>query len=237
MDLELQESSRLMRILIAEDQEDLSRGLKFLLEKQNMSVDVVYNGLDALDFFHRGSYDVIVLDIMMPGMDGLGVLRQIRKEKSPVPVMLLTAKAEVEDRVNGLEAGADDYLPKPFASREFVARVKALSRRSAGGYSSSSLSFGQVQLDRNCFELRCADNVVRLNNKEFQLMEFFFQYPHFVFSTEHLMDKVWGADSTSGMDVVWTYIAFLRKKLKMIEADIEIKTVRGAGYSLEEIKC
>lgn len=226
-----------MRVLIAEDQEELSRGLKFLLEKQNMSVDVVHNGVDALEFFHRVSYDVIVLDIMMPGMDGLSVLKQIRKEKSSVAVMLLTAKSEVEDRVTGLEAGADDYLPKPFASREFVARVKALSRRSSGGYNSSNLKFGQVELDRNCYELKCGCDVVRLNNKEFQLIELFFHHPHFVFSTEHLMDKIWGADSTSGMDVVWTYIAFLRKKLKLIGADIEIKTVRGAGYSLEEIKC
>lgn len=226
-----------MRILIAEDQEELSRGLKYLLEKQNMSVDVVHNGLDALEFFHRVSYDVIVLDIMMPELDGLDVLKQIRREKSVVPVMLLTAKAEIEDRVTGLEAGADDYLPKPFASREFVARVKALSRRSMGEYSHSKLTFGQAELDCNCYELRCREKVIRLNNKEFQLLELFFRYPHFVFSTEHLMDKVWGADSTAGTDVVWTYIGFLRKKLKNIDADVEIKTVRGAGYSLEESAC
>lgn len=226
-----------MRILIAEDQEELSKGLKFLLEKQNMSVDVVHNGVDALEFFHSVQYDVIVLDIMMPKLDGVSVLKQIRREKSSVAVMLLTAKSEVEDRVTGLEAGADDYLPKPFASREFVARVKALSRRSMGEYSGSKRNFGQVQLDCNCYELRCGCKIVRLNNKEFQLLELFFRYPHFVFSTEHLMGKIWGTDSTAGTDVVWTYIGFLRKKLKTIEADIEIKTVRGAGYSLEEIKC
>lgn len=226
-----------MRVLIAEDQEELSKGLKYLLEKQNMSVDVVHNGVDALEFFHSVSYDVIVLDIMMPKLDGISVLKQIRNEGASVAVMLLTAKAEVEDRVTGLEAGADDYLPKPFASREFVARVKALSRRSMGEYSGTKLKFGQVQLDCNCYELSCGCEAVRLNNKEFQLMELFFHYPHFVFSTEHLMDKIWGTDSTAGTDVVWTYIGFLRKKLKSIEADIEIKTVRGAGYSLEEIKC
>ena len=226
-----------MRILIAEDQEELSKGLKFLLEKQNMSVDVVHNGVDALDFFHSVQYDVIVLDIMMPKLDGVSVLKQIRRERSSVAVMLLTAKSEVEDRVAGLEAGADDYLPKPFASREFVARVKALSRRSMGEYNGNELSFGQVQLDCNCYELRCGCAVIRLNNKEFQLLELFFRYPHFVFSTEHLMNKIWGTESTAGSDVVWTYIGFLRKKLKTIEADIEIKTVRGAGYSLEEIKC
>lgn len=226
-----------MRILIAEDQEELSKGLKYLLEKQNMSVDIVHNGEDALEFFHSMQYDVVVLDIMMPKLDGLSVLKQIRKEKSSVAVMLLTAKAEIEDRVTGLEAGADDYLPKPFASREFVARVKALSRRSMGEYSGSKLNFGHVQLDCNRYELSCGCDVVRLNNKEFQLIELFFRYPHFVFSTEHLMDKIWGTDSAAGTDVVWTYIGFLRKKLKTIEADIEIKTVRGAGYSMEEIKC
>lgn len=226
-----------MRILIAEDEVELSRGLKYLLEKQKIAVDVVHNGVDALEFFHSFQYDVVVLDIMMPKLDGLSVLKQIRKEKSSVAVLMLTAKGEIEDRVTGLEAGADDYLPKPFASREFIARVKALSRRNMGEYNGSILSFGQVQLDCNCYELSCGSEVVRLNNKEFQLMELFFRYPHFVFSTEHLMDKVWGTDSMAGADTAWTYIGFLRKKLKTIDADIEIKTVRGAGYSLEEIKC
>lgn len=223
-----------MRVLIAEDEIELARGLKYLLEKQNISVDIVHNGADALEFFHGNCYDVVVLDIMMPQLDGMSVLKQLRREKSSVAVMLLTAKSEIEDRVAGLEAGADDYLPKPFASREFIARVKALSRRNIGEYRGSVLSLGGLELDCNRYEMSCRGEQLRLNNKEFQLMELFMRHPHFVFSTEYLMDKVWGADSLTGTDVGWTYIGFLRKKLRELAADVEIKTVRGAGYSLEK---
>lgn len=225
-----------MRILIAEDEIELAKGLKFLLEKSKFSVDVVHNGADAMDYFHSVDYDVIVLDIMMPKIDGLTVLTRIRREKSGIPVMMLTAKAEIEDRVAGLNAGADDYLPKPFSTREFIARVKALARRNAG-YTDAVLSLGNVQLDCNCYKLSCGTQTVRLNNKEYQLMELFLKHPHFVFSTDHLMDKVWGQDSEASIDVVWTYVGFIRKKLRQLDADIEIKTVRGAGYSLEENKC
>ena len=226
-----------MRVLIAEDEIELAKGLKYLLEKQNVAVDIVHNGLDAMDYFHRLQYEVIVLDIMMPKLDGISVLEKIRKEGSPVPVMMLTAKAEIEDRVNGLEAGADDYLPKPFATKEFIARVKALSRRNMGGYSGNILMLGKVRLDCGRYELSCGEHSVRLNNKEFQLMELFMKHPKQVFSTEHLMDRVWDMDSVAGTEAVWTYIGFVRRKLKTIHADIEIKTVRGAGYLLEEIKC
>jgi len=222
-----------MRILIAEDEVELARGLKFLLEKNKFTVDIVHNGADALDYFHDTEYDVVVLDIMMPKINGLEVLRHIRQCRSGVPVLMLTAKAEVEDRVAGLEAGADDYLPKPFATREFIARVKALSRRNAG-YMDMVLSFGDVRLDCNRYELICGEKAVRLNNKEFQLTELFLQHPHFVFSADHLMDKIWGQDSEADVNVVWTYIGFVRKKLRQIESSVEIRTVRGAGYSLEE---
>ncbi|MBO5145713.1 MAG: response regulator transcription factor [Lachnospiraceae bacterium] len=225
-----------MRILIAEDEIELAKGLKFLLEKSKFSVDIVHNGADALDYFHGVEYDAVVLDIMMPKINGLEVLANIRKEKSTVPIMMLTAKAEIEDRVAGLEAGADDYLPKPFASREFIARVKALVRRNAG-FADNILAFGSVQLDCNRYELSNGTEVVRLNNKEFQLTELFLRNPHHVFSTDYLMDKVWGQDSEADIDVVWTYIGFVRKKLKTLKADIEIKTVRGVGYSLEEMTC
>ncbi len=221
-----------MRILIAEDEVELAKGLKYLLEKNKFTVDMVHYGAEALDCFHYAEYDVIVLDIMMPKVNGLEVLRQIRKSRSGVPVLMLTAKAEVEDRVAGLEAGADDYLPKPFATKEFIARVKALSRRNAG-YSDLILSFGDVQLDCNRYELSCKEQTVRLNNKEFQLTELFLQHPHFVFSTNHLMDKIWGQESEADMNVVWTYIGFVRKKLRQIGSCVEIRTVRGAGYSLE----
>ncbi|MCI8541905.1 MAG: response regulator transcription factor [Lachnospiraceae bacterium] len=196
-----------MRVLIAEDEVELAKALKFLLEKNKFTVDMVHDGAEAL--------------------------ARIRKSGAAVPVLMLTAKAEIEDRVAGLEAGADDYLPKPFASREFIARVKALSRRN-GGYSETILSFGDVELDCNRYTLGCGSLSVRLNNKEFQLAELFFRHPHYVFSTNHLMDRIWGQDSEAGIDVVWTYIGFVRRKLREIACSVEIRTVRGAGCSLEE---
>ncbi len=225
-----------MRILIAEDEIELARGLKFLLEKNKYIVDIVHDGEGALDYFRNTEYDVVILDIMMPKKNGLEVLSAIRREKSRVPVMMLTARSEVKDRVEGLERGADDYLPKPFSTREFIARVKALSRRNEG-YMEDRLLFGSVSLDRNCYELSCREKNVRLNNKEFQMAELFMRHPHIVFSTEHLMDRVWDTDSEAGLEVVWTYIGFVRKKLKMIDADIEIRTIRGAGYSMEKTEC
>ncbi len=225
-----------MRVLIAEDEFELAKGLKFLLEKNKFSVDVVHDGAAALECFGAGAYDVIVLDIMMPKVDGLNVLKAIRRTGSGVPILMLTAKGEVEDRVQGLEAGADDYLPKPFATREFIARVKALSRRNTA-YAELVLEFGGVRLDCNRYELACGDMSVRLNNKEFQLMELFMRHPHFVFSTSHLMDKIWGQDSEADLNVVWTYVGFIRKRLKQVGGGVEIRTVRGAGYSLEEVRC
>lgn len=221
-----------MRILIAEDEVELAKGLKFLLEKNKFTVDMVHDGAEALTYVRGRDYDVVVLDIMLPKVNGLDVLRQIREAGSGIPILMLTAKAEIEDRVVGLEAGADDYLPKPFASPEFIARVKALSRRNAG-YMDLCLTFGNVQLDCNRYEMACKDRVVRLNNKEFQLMELFMRNPRFVFSTAHLMDKIWGQDSEADISVVWTYVGFLRKKLKELGADIEIRTARGAGYFLD----
>ncbi len=225
-----------MRILIAEDERELAKGLQFLLEKNMFTADVAWDGAQALEYFGNADYDVIVLDIMMPGVNGLEVLKTIRNRGSGVPVLMLTAKAEVEDRVAGLEAGADDYLPKHFSTREYIARVKALSRRN-GGYTGQFLTYGNVNLDCSRYELRCGPESVRLNNKEFQLMELFMRHPHFVFSTSHLMDKIWGQDSEADMSVVWTYVGFIRKKLKQVQAGIEIRTARGAGYSLEEIIC
>ena len=225
-----------MRVLIAEDEFELAKGLKFLLEKNKFSVDVVHDGAAALERFGAGAYDVIVLDIMMPKLDGLEVLKAIRRTGDGVPILMLTAKGEVEDRVTGLEAGADDYLSKPFATREFIARVKALSRRNTA-YTELVLEFGDVRLDCNRYELACKTASVRLNNKEFQLMELFMRHPHFVFSTSHLMDKIWGQDSEADLNVVWTYVGFIRKRLKRIGGSVEIRTARGAGYSLEEVRC
>ena len=223
-----------MRVLIAEDERELANGLKYLLEKSHFSVDVVHNGQDAWDYLSQASYDAAVLDIMMPQMSGLEVLERARKEKLTTPIMMLTAKAEVADRVIGLEAGADDYLPKPFATREFLARVKALTRRSSLGYASDVLTLGQTSLDCSSYHVQHAQHSERLNNKEFLLLEFFMRNPRTVFSTERLMAAVWSFESDANIDVVWTYIGFVRKKLRAIGADIEIKTIRGAGYVLEE---
>ena len=225
-----------MRILIAEDEVAIARALKVMLEKNKYAVDLVHNGNDALDYMQATAYDALVLDIMMPGKDGIEVLKAARRSGNTTPALFLTAKAEVADRVAGLDAGADDYLPKPFAASEFLARVRALTRRS-NSYASSALCFGNVTLDRGQYLLKTTLGEVRLNNKEYQLMELFLRHPRQVFSSEHLMEKVWGLDSEAEMDVVWTYIGFLRKKLRQIGGAIEIRTIRGAGYALEETRC
>ena len=221
-----------MRVLIAEDEVATAKALKLLLEKSKYSVDIVHNGNDAWDYVSDGGYEVVVLDIMMPGMNGIEVLKKMRLNGIKTPVLMLTAKAEIEDRVAGLEAGADDYLPKPFATNELIARIKALGRRSEN-YTDSIKKAGNLELDGNRYEMRVKDKSVSLSNKEYQLMELFVLHPGFVFSTEHLMDKIWGLDSDSDIDVVWTHIGFVRKKLRGLGANVEIKTIRGAGYSLE----
>ena len=219
----------------AEDEVATAKALKLLLEKSKFSVDIVHTGTDAWDYVKEGAYEVVVLDIMMPGLSGLEVLERMRKEGFKTPVLMLTAKSEIEDQVAGLDAGADDYLSKPFATSELIARVKALGRRSEN-YTDSLKTAGDLTLDSNRYEMRAGDKSVSLTNKEFQLMELFVTHPRFVFSTEHLMDKIWGLESNSDIDVVWTHIGFVRKKLKSIDSKAEIKTIRGAGYSLEVSK-
>lgn len=225
-----------MRILLAEDEISIARALKLMLEKNQYTVDMVHNGADALHFIRSVPYDALVLDIMMPEMDGLELLTAVRKMGIKTPALFLTAKGEIEDRVAGLDAGADDYLPKPFATSEFLARVRALVRRSPT-YASAVLSFGSVELDCGQYVLRSSSGELRLNNKEYQLMEIFMRNPRQVFSTTFLMDKVWELGTDAEIDVIWTYIGFLRKKLKQLNADIEIKTIRGAGYTLEVLQC
>ena len=225
-----------MRVLIAEDEVATAKAIKLLLEKAKFSVDIVHNGIDAWDYASTGDYEVIVLDIMMPGMSGLDVLSRIRSHQMTTPVLMLTAKAEVEDRVVGLESGADDYLPKPFATKELIARVKALGRRSEN-YSDSLKTAGNLVLDSNRYEMRVGDQAVNLTNKEFQLMELFITHPGYVFSTDHLMDKIWGYETGSEIDVVWTHIGYVRRKLRSLNANAEIRTIRGAGYALEVGEC
>ena len=221
-----------MRILIADDEQGIAKALKVILEKNKFAVDAVFNGTDALDYILSTPCAAIVLDIMMPGLDGLTVLKRAREAGIKTPVMLLTAKSEISDRVAGLECGADDYLPKPFATAEFVARVRALTRRSES-YTHSVITVGVTQLDSGRYELRCGDKSAALSNKEYQLMELFMRSPRRVFSTEHIMELIWGFDAEAETDVIWTYISFLRKKLRQIDSDAEIKTIRGAGYALD----
>ncbi len=225
-----------MRVLIAEDEVSIAKALKVMLEKNKYSVDMVHTGTDALSYILEIRYDALVLDIMMPGLDGLEVLKRARAKGISTPALFLTAKGEVEDRVAGLDAGADDYLPKPFAASEFLARVRALTRRS-GAYAPSVLTFGNTSLDCASYTLSVGEENRRLNNKEFQLMELFIRNPHHIFSSEHLMEKIWGLDADAEINVVWTYVGFLRKKLRELGSNVELKTVRGAGYALEESRC
>ena len=223
-------------VLVCDDDDAILESLRIYLSAEGYKVLTASNGIEALAQVQDNEIHCVVLDIMMPGLNGIKELQTIRTERSGIPVMMLTAKTEIEDRVAGLEAGADDYLPKPFSTREFIARVRALVRRN-DSYADSILLFGNIRLDCNRFELSSEKGSVRLNNKEYQVMELFLKHPHYVFSSNHIMDKVWGQDSEAGMDAVWTYIGFVRKKLKVLGANVEIKTVRGAGYSLEERKC
>ncbi len=223
-----------MRILVCEDEISIAKALKVMLEKNKYTVDIVFDGLEALNYIQNNNYDVLVLDIMMPKMDGIELLKTIRNKNINTPILFLSAKSQINDKVLGLEMGADDYLTKPFSSSELLARIKALSRRS-NFYTSSILKLGNTTLDLNTYNLSSLDKQSKLNNKEFQLLELFFKNPEKVFSSEHLMDKVWDIDSIADIDVVWTYIGFLRKKLKEINSNLEIKTIRGVGYCLKQI--
>ena len=223
-----------MRLLLAEDEMALSRALKAILERNNYSVDAVYDGQAALEYLEADNYDGIILDIMMPKIDGITVLREIRRKGNLIPVLLLTAKSEVDDKVLGLDAGANDYLTKPFHSRELLARIRAMTRAQIA-QPNSQLQMGNVTLDRATFELSTPSGSFRLANKEFQMMELMMSNPKNLISSERLMEKIWGYDSEAEINVVWVYISYLRKKLTALHADIQIKATRNAGYSLEAI--
>ena len=223
----------MQKILIADDEAKIRRIIRDFLAAKGFETVEAEDGAQALRVFsENGDIALAVLDIMMPGLDGLEVLKRAREKGVGTPVLFLTAKAEVEDRIAGLDAGADDYLPKPFAMGEFISRVRALTRRS-GNYAPDVICVGGTSLDLSSYTLSSGGGSVRLNNKEFQLMELFMRNRGRVFSTDALMQKVWDLDTESETDVVWTYIGFLRKKLRQLDADVEIKTIRGAGYALE----
>lgn len=225
-----------MRLLIAEDEREIDRLLKTLLERNRYSVDWVDNGNDALEYILSGNYDGAILDIMMPGMDGIEVLRQARDQGCTIPALFLTARAGLGDRVEGLDAGADDYLSKPFASTELLARVRAMLRRGTS-YLPELLTLGNLTLNCSAFVLSTHGQTVRLNNKEFQIMELLMRSPGSLFSTEQLMERIWGWETDTEINVVWTNIACLRRKLSALGASVTIRSVRGAGYLLEGPLC
>lgn len=224
-----------MRILIADDEPEMTMILEELLHREHYSVDTVNNGQDALDYGLAKNYDCLVLDIMMPGLDGIQVLRELRARHAAVPVLLLTAKGQVEDRVLGLDSGADDYLPKPFDNREFLSRVRALTRRS-GEYNPTILSAGNITLDCTTFALHCGASSVRLGNKEFQMLELLMRRRGRLIATEQFMEHIWGYNSESEINVVWAYISYLRRKLEAVGANLRISLRRGQGYLLEEFE-
>ncbi len=224
-----------MRLLLAEDEKELSNAIVAILKHNNYSVDAVYDGADALYYIENGNYDGVILDIMMPKMDGLSVLKQIRQAGNHIPVLILTARSEIDDLVEGLDCGADDYLTKPYSSKELLARLRAMLRRKEVPTSDSVLRFGNTSLDTVTFELSGPLTTMRLAGKEFQMMQMLMSAPGQLISSERFMEKVWGYDSDTEINVVWVYISYLRKKLVGIGADIKISAVRNSGYTIEKV--
>ena len=225
-----------MRLLLAEDEKDLSKALCAMLKHNNYSVDAVYNGQDALDYGLCENYDGIILDLMMPKRDGIEVLQELRRQGISTPVLILTAKTDVEDRITGLDAGADDYLTKPFAIGELLARIRAMTRRKSE-FSPNILTIGNLSLNRETFELSTDKGSFRLGNKEFQMIEMLMDNHGRLISPEQFMERIWGYETEAEINVEWVYISYLRKKLSAIEATLEIKATRGVGYTLEEKTC
>ncbi|MBQ2939875.1 MAG: response regulator transcription factor [Clostridia bacterium] len=221
-----------MRLLVAEDERSLSKAIVAILEKNHYAVDAVYDGAEALDYITVGQYDAVIMDIMMPKMDGIAVLQAVRRQGNAVPIILLTAKSEIDDKVLGLDSRANDYITKPFAVKELLARLRVVTRSTEAN--DSVLRFGNVTLDRASFELTGPSGRFRLANKEFQMMEMLMQRPSRLISSEHFLERVWGYDSDAELNVVWVYISYLRKKLAAIGANITLRAQRNAGYSLEE---
>jgi two-component system response regulator ArlR len=221
-----------MRLLLAEDEKELSKALTAILKHNGYSVDAVYNGKDALDYLLGSDYDCAILDIMMPLLDGISVLKGIRHEGLDLPVIMLTAKSEIDDRVFGLDSGADDYVTKPFVAKELIARIRAVTRRKSET-ESPNLAFENITLNRSTCELSSDKASIRLANKEYQMLEMFMSNPRQIISLDRFMEKIWGFDSDTEQNVVWVYISYLRKKLAKVGANVQIKAARNMGYSLE----
>jgi DNA-binding response OmpR family regulator len=224
-----------MRVLLVEDERNLSAAICKLLEKERMTVDPVYTGTDGLDWALSSEYDAIILDVMLPGMDGFSVLRELRKEKISTPVLMLTARASLEDRLTGLDSGADYYLPKPFESAELVSCLHAITRR-GNRTPIMTLSYGDICLEQKDAKLRNTESgaEIKLGAKEYQLMELFLRNPAQILTKETMQDKVWGLESDAEYNNLEVYVSFLRKKLSFIGSRMKIRATRGLGYSLEE---
>ncbi|MBE5860448.1 MAG: response regulator transcription factor [Butyrivibrio sp.] len=222
-----------MKLLLAEDEKELSNALVAILKHSGYTVDAVYDGQDALDYILSSDYDGIILDIMMPHLEGTEVLKRIRDKGVQTPVLFLTAKSEIEDRIAGLDLGADDYLTKPFDMGELLARIRAMTRRKAD-FSPNNLSCGNLELDRSEYMLKTEGHEgIRLANREFQMMEMLMTNPGHIISVDSFMDRIW-SDGEADVNVVWVYISNLRKKLTSLDANVEIKASRGLGYSIHE---
>ena len=224
-----------MRILIAEDDPKLLKSLMRIFEINHYAVDGVDNGKDAFDFACSDEYDGLVLDIMMPGMDGVTLLKKLRATGITTPALFLTAKTEVYQKIEGLDAGADDYLPKPFATGELLARVRAMLRRK-DYYTPALLTFGALSLNCSTYELVCNGQTQALSGKEFQVMEMLMQQPGHIVTAEQLITHIWGWDATVDTSVIWVHISNIRKKIDALDADVSIKFVRNAGYALEVVQ-
>ena len=224
-----------MRVLLVEDDRRLSAAVCKLLEKERITVDPVYDGNDGLDWALSSEYDAIILDVMLPGMDGFTVLRSLRKEKIATPVLMLTARAALEDRLTGLDSGADYYLPKPFESAELISCLNAITRRGDRA-PMMSLSYGDLLLSQSDARLKNTENGqnIKLGAKEFQLMELFLRNPAQILAKETIQDRVWGLESDAEYNNLEVYVSFLRKKLGFVGSRVKIKATRGVGYALEE---
>ena len=221
-----------MKLLYAEDEPAMSEAVVDILSYHNYTVDAVYDGREALDYARNEQYDGIILDVMMPKLSGLEVLRELRQSGCRTPVLLLTAKSEVEDRIEGLDAGADDYLPKPFAMGELLARVRAMLRRREE-FTPNLIRCGDLQLNQQNAELCCGENSLVLPKLEYKLMELLMLNQGICLSTEDMLVKVWGYETESDIGVVWVYLSYLRKRLSALGSTVEIKARRGVGYTLE----
>ena len=223
-----------MKILIVEYDKDISKAIVKVLKLENYQVEAVYDGLTALDYLTFDDYDGVILDLMMPKLDGISVVKEMRRNNNNTPVLILTAKSEIADKVIGLDAGADDYLTKPFSMKELLARVRAITRRKSNEL--KAFSYKDLTLNNQTYELFYHDKSVRLSSKEYQVMELLINNPKKLISTETLMDRVWGYDSEAEINVVWVYISALRKKLQNLGTNVVISAVRGVGYKLEELE-